>query len=64
MDDEEISLPDGLITVRVERPLRMMVETPAIAPDPLVGEKRASAVPAYSSPLAFDWRDEPLGSAA
>jgi hypothetical protein len=63
--DEPISLPADAITLGVERPLRMAVETAQAGAPALVGPaKRPSAVPAYTAPLSFDWRkDEPLAAA-
>ena len=63
--DEPISLPADAITLGAERPLRMAVDTPGVAAAPLVSPvRRASAMPAYSASLSFDWRrDEPLAAA-
>ena len=50
------------ITLGVERPLRMAVDAPPAAPEPLVAalETRVSALPLYAAALRFDWRrDEP-----
>jgi hypothetical protein len=48
-----------------EQPLRMAVAASG-APGPIIDwAPRASALPAYSAPAAFDWRsDEPLAAAA
>jgi hypothetical protein len=69
MTDAPLILPADVITVAIERPLRMAVDAPALAPDDLVGEPapetRVSAVPAYKSRLSFDWRrGEPLARAS
>jgi hypothetical protein len=63
MDEGPILLSADAVTIGVETPLRMKVDAHSIA-EPLVAAlPRTSAVPAYSSPLSFDWRrDEPMAA--
>jgi hypothetical protein len=68
MTDAPIMLPAEMITVGVERPIRMAVDAPSSADEPMIpaamipaAETRASAVPSYAAPISFDWRrDQPL----
>jgi hypothetical protein len=63
MTDAPIMLPAEMITVGVERPVRMAVAAPPSADEPMIpaADTRVSAVPSYAAPISFDWRrDQPL----